>query len=566
MEFLNRAAAQAAELFKSMTPAARLIAAMLVVVIAVSVAYLFRIESGTGDEYLFGGQQFNQRELGIMDLAFSKAGLKGGRIDGLRMLIPRGQKDVYLKAIQENDAMPETMTRFTDQAIGKDNSWSSREQRSHLMKNAKERELSRIIREIRGYEEATVQYDESEAGGLHRTRERTALVAVRAQGNRPLGDDEIRAIREAVRGGLMGLKPSNISVLDLNTGDTHTGAEPGHGNGSENAYLATKRMYERVYKSKIVERLMPMYPGIWVGVNVELDPELYQSTTSTELKGKPVTVARTTVEKDTPVLSNANGGRPGSYPNAIGNQAQQVAANAPGPAERATESRVQETLLNSQQQVESQKAGLVPTQVRASIDVPMKYLVQVYRESNPKADKDTEPPDDELRKLETEARKRIESAVSGVLPTTVASDGKPLVTIGFVPDLPEVPLAKPSVAETATSWLAGNWQTIGMFLLGLIGMWFLRGMVRSVPEPAQAAAAETASATSGGSAAAESGEAPALRVVGGSDGERAEGKEARQRRRFRGQSANLREELAELVKEDPDMAANILRNWIGDVA
>ena len=131
MEFLNRAAAQAAELFKSMTPAARLIAAMLVVVIAVSVAYLFRIETGTGDEYLFGGQQFNQRELGIMDLAFSKAGLNGARIDGLRMLIPRGQKDVYLKAIQENDAMPETMTRFTDQAIGKDNSWSSREQRSH---------------------------------------------------------------------------------------------------------------------------------------------------------------------------------------------------------------------------------------------------------------------------------------------------------------------------------------------------------------------------------------------------------------------------------------------------
>jgi len=24
--------------------------------------------------------------------------------------------------------------------------------------------------------------------------------------------------------------------------------------------------------------------------------------------------------------------------------------------------------------------------------------------------------------------------------------------------------------------------------------------------------------------------------------------------------------LAELVKEDPDMAASILRNWIGDVA
>lgn len=40
---------------------------------------------------------------------------------------------------------------------------------------------------------------------------------------------------------------------------------------------------------------------------------------------------------------------------------------------------------------------------------------------------------------------------------------------------------------------------------------------------------------------------------------------ARRLRRMAGSGPSLRDELSELVKEDPDSAANILRSWIGQV-
>ena len=559
MDFVNQSIAQVTELLRSMTPSARLIAVLMLVAIGISLTYLLRVQTSTGDEYLFGGQAFNMRELANMDLAFSKAGLSGSRIEGLRMLVPRGQKDVYLKAIQENDSMPDLLTSFTDRAIGKDSPWTSREQRSRNFKNATEKELSQIIRKMRDIDEAQVVYDESEGGGLHRVRERTALAAVRAKGNRALGEDEVNAIREAIRGSLTGLKPGNISVLDMNSGITHTCPDPNRPQGGENnIYLTSMRLYERSYKSKILERLVPMYPGIAVGVSVELDPELYQTTYSTDFKGKPVAVDRKTLEKETPMAMASNGGRPGTFPNAIGNSSQQVASATT--TERATETRTEERLINSQQRLESQKAGLVPKTVKASIDVPMSYLSKVWREANPKADKDTAPADDDLKKLESDARKRIEAAMVGVLPQTKGADGSSLVSISFSPDLTPEPLAQPSMTETATSWLAGNWQSIGMLGLGLVALLFLKGLAKPTPvdtEPGATATRDESASAPG----------PQLRVVSASEDAAAEAaKTARQKRSFRGTGPNLRAELTELVKEDPETAANILRNWIGDVA
>jgi flagellar M-ring protein FliF len=345
----------------------------------------------------------------------------------------------------------------------------------------------------------------------------------------------------------------------MNSGITHTGPDPNRPQGGENnIYLTSMRLYERSYKSKILERLVPMYPGIAVGVSVELDPELYQTTYSTDFKGKPVAVDRKTLEKETPMAMASNGGRPGTFPNAIGNSSQQVASATT--TERATETRTEERLINSQQRLESQKAGLVPKTVKASIDVPMSYLSKVWREANPKADKDTAPADDDLKKLESDARKRIEAAMVGVLPQTKGADGSSLVSISFSPDLTPEPLAQPSMTDTATSWLAGNWQSIGMLGLGLVALLFLKGLAKPTPvdtEPGATATRDESASAPG----------PQLRVVSASEDAAAEAaKTARQKRSFRGTGPNLRAELTELVKEDPETAANILRNWIGDVA
>jgi len=53
-------------------------------------------------------------------------------------------------------------------------------------------------------------------------------------------------------------------------------------------------------------------------------------------------------------------------------------------------------------------------------------------------------------------------------------------------------------------------------------------------------------------------------VAGGDEEEESSGEAPKPRlRRAAGSGVSLKEDLAEMVREDPDTAASILRNWIG---
>ena len=56
MDFLNRAFEQIKDVFASMTPGARITAGLLLVVIIVSLVFLFQGQVISGDNYLLGGR------------------------------------------------------------------------------------------------------------------------------------------------------------------------------------------------------------------------------------------------------------------------------------------------------------------------------------------------------------------------------------------------------------------------------------------------------------------------------------------------------------------------------
>ena len=82
MDFLNKAVAQLSELFRSMTPGARLTAGLLLVVVVVSLGYLFRYETSGADVYLMNGEPIQGGEMNEMVAAFGKAGLTDFEIQG----------------------------------------------------------------------------------------------------------------------------------------------------------------------------------------------------------------------------------------------------------------------------------------------------------------------------------------------------------------------------------------------------------------------------------------------------------------------------------------------------
>jgi flagellar M-ring protein FliF len=93
-----------------------------------------------------------------------------------------------------------------------------------------------------------------------------------------------------------------------------------------------------------------------------------------------------------------------------------------------------------------------------------------------------------------------------------------------------------------------NWQAGGLGVLGLVGVVMLRSMMKTAqPGEAPAPIADEEEAP-------KENEPPSPGVI------------SQLRERFNTSGPSLREELQELVKEDPEAAANVLRNWIGEAA
>jgi flagellar M-ring protein FliF len=126
------------------------------------------------------------------------------------------------------------------------------------------------------------------------------------------------------------------------------------------------------------------------------------------------------------------------------------------------------------------------------------------------------------------------------------------VTVTTFQDIKAAVIPAPAATQRALTWLGQNWSMMAMVGLVLFSLGMLRSMLRGVP----ASTPESATVS--------------MRVTGAEQKpqeaeEPVEVTAARRLRRMTGTGPSLRDELSELVKENPDSAANILRSWIGQM-
>ena len=558
MDFVNKAYAQAAELFRSLSPGTRIVAGLLLAGIVVSLIYLFQFQATAGDEYLLGGRPFSGSELKACEAAFAKAGLSQSVIVGNQIRIPRGKKDEYLAALADGNALPADFNQYLDEATAADNPFASTKSIDVKLRNAKQKELALIISRMRGIESATVQFDEEIKSGLTRQKHKTAMVAVQTVGG-ALEEDQLKAIRNIVASAYAGLDRNDITITDMTSGLSFGGAPgPGGVPEGESVYATHKHNQERFYQRKITDQLS-MIPGVIVGVNAELSPELEHTIRTVKLDPKPVPINARETSKESTTTAPQIGGRPGAVSNGVGNQAQSVAAAAGSGGSSTTETQSDIQTVPGFEESKTDKVGLIPTIVTASIEVPSSYFLKVWRQRNPAAAGATpkEPDPSDLAKVETETVNRIKETVRNLLPPVAqGTNPYPHIVVSTYTDLPGPAVVAPSLAATSGTWLAENWQMLAVVGVGLGSLLMLRGMIRSpaaLPRPA--------------AAHAEAHSGPRLAAVE-SEPESADEAEPEKvlRRRFQSSGPDLRAELQDIVKENPDAAANILRSWIGEAA
>jgi len=371
-------------------------------------------------------------------------------------------------------------------------------------------------------------------------------------GSKQVDQTLANAICGTIMGGVGGVTPENITVIDNAASRTFRGDSEDLAGSAGGSYATQTREWEEHYRNNILDSLRDVR-GVSVRCNVELSKE--KSVFKESIDHDQKTIARE-MEEETLTRSFQGAepaGRPGPVSQANGPN-RLAASQGKGSSEDADESKIKQANVPIQStQTKTEMAGLVPEQVKVSINVPRTHIEDIWHQTNDKPDEEPKTPDpNELAPLEQAEVAKIKSIAAGLIPDVQGMDDlTELVEVRVFQPIAGEPIPDPGITESALTWLGQSWQTLGLIGLAFFSLLMIRSMVKSAP------AVGVAEAPAGGSGSGQMSE---------EENQAAAQPNAPQLVRFGTSGKSLKDEVSDLVSEDPDAAASVLRNWIGHVS
>ncbi len=563
MNILSNIGTQLSELFGSLTPSARIMAGLMIGVIVVSLGWIVSTETSGDYESLLGGIALSNAEMDRIETAFGDAQLRDYQREGKQIRIPKGTKDLYLKALSSAGALPREWGSYKDRALQDSNVFESSEKLRARLETSDERELANILRRMPGIEFAAVRYDE-ERKGFGRETDRVCSIELQGPQNQPIPDGTLRRIAEHASKYFAGLPLSKISVLDLGTGNLFNESDDPR-SASKNRVLEAQQDWESHFERKIADVLVG-YGDYKLLVTADIDPTIIHEQEKLAYDPTAITVESTESRKDSENSKPSPNGPPGSDANGLGNKPQRIESSVAGQTSKTKESEANERRVTGTDVERSEKAGLTPTGVRVSIGIPESYYREVFANrqviANPKAKAEEipAPTDQQLSDLEVETEATIRSAVETVaMGVRVGDDRKPFVSIYSFPDLPVPEIPAPSMASTAVAWLGQSWSTLALLVVVLVSLGMMFSWIKSQGE----SDSDRKFAEGFGLEVPEN-MGDQLDISEEEEG--SEGGNTRNKPEFAVSGGEMKEDLSTLIKENPDAVVNLLKTWMGDAA
>jgi flagellar M-ring protein FliF len=154
--------------------------------------------------------------------------------------------------------------------------------------------------------------------------------------------------------------------------------------------------------------------------------------------------------------------------------------------------------------------------------------------------------------LETSVKTKVEEVVEPllILQANLGRDNYKHVKVVVLDSLAAAAIAPQSAATKAAAWAGRYWSTLAMLGVAMFSLLVLRSVVKGIPGDGATPAASPALKLHA--------DEPAARSEAAAD----EPADDRPRLRLK-KGKSLKDDLVQIVHEDPDAAADILRAWIG---
>jgi len=418
-------------------------------------------------------------------------------------------------------------------------------------------ELAQVLRNFSGVADARVFVDRTEKRGLGRVPTApTASIYVKMKPGSELDKAKVYALASFVARSVSGLSVRNVGVSDATTGRSYTVPDPSDPGSFDD--LDDRRRKEEYFTQKLLNQFAHV-PGILVGVHAELDPE--SKTIESTKYGKPVK-AREETESTTQDRGSAV-----ASPGVVANTAR--TAGGAGTSEKLEKtSSSEEYLAGVDKTVEtSERMRHGIRSLRASINIPRSYFVNIFKATTP----GKEPSDADLDPIIRDQRVRFQKQAASLLGATDES----AVQVDWYHDLtpPFSVVAQAGAGSEVLAWARQYGGQAGLGALAIVSLVMMFLIVRRAsespilpgeepppkpsllqgalgrkrPGPAPEAEEETIWVSS-----APVGEA---RVTEGVLVGREVGQEDVR-------AAQLVEQVSQLIEDDPDVAASLVKRWV----
>ncbi len=548
MKFFNDLYEQARLAFLAMPMGNRVIAIGLVSAVVLSLGFLVQGTSTSSGEYLFGGRALEESEINRAEFAFSQAQLRDWERVGNRLRVPSKNKDEYLRALSDANALPRELDWATQEAIKNFNVFEPNAQREDRLEFATRQNLQHAIESFSEVKSALVQVAVGKQG-LRGAQPVSASVIVTPHASQTLSPQREDAIRNLVAASYPGLQADKVVVTDTNR-------QPGSANwiDSDDPYYRAKKQFEIDYHETLQSLLQP-YGPLRLAVSVDVDPTLQSNSSILKYQGNPLTIAERATQKQSENVRPGPGGVPGVASNAYGNKGTSINPDR-DQTSKTTETVEAADRVLGQEQTTVKSVGLTPKKIAVAIGVPESYIETIYRRDwlmqNP-----TKKPEEipqlsaaDRERLQANTTNTIQQTVSGILPPVPAGNDKfPLVNVFYYLDSPATNVETVAAMPGAMKWLSEYWQTLLLAGFALVSLLMIRSFVKSSPP--------TSSPEFENGFGLVLPELPKdeLQIVGvAEDGTPI----------MEISGSNLKDQLSELIDNNPDAAANILRAWIED--
>jgi flagellar M-ring protein FliF len=315
----------------------------------------------------------------------------------------------------------------------------------------------------------------------------------------------------------------------------------------EDEYLKTKIAYEGQKRDSILGALRDI-PGVRVEVNADFDSTVEETTDNVKPGEKPTAQRESTTTEDMTESSADSGNQVGQT--AQGPNRQVTNQTTPQRQNRTHNEATQTENVVGVDRNRTVKKGYVPREVWATVSLPGAYIKNVWSAQNPAS---APPKPEDLTKVQTNVVHNVEEIVDPLLylQGTKAGNTYKHVRVVVMDSLPVPTIEMPSMTTKAVAWTGRYWSTVAMVGVAMFSLVVLRSVVNGKPAGPTSAAAMPNSLTlhsdepTKDEAATDQSpdpERPRLRLKKGK---------------------SLKDDLVEIVRDDPNAAADILRSWIG---